>query len=188
MPSVSKIPQNINKYAIKCAKKICNEKLEIAKGIDINFDKTIRSESDYISGRVDGNDYEIRFNPKDVFVHNHPGGTELSYDDISTAIKNDVKKIFASTGQGYTSIDFTTVKKSVSKNDMYTWLFYAQSAAKKFIDELAPKPNDDMMTMFKKCLQRNEYFNNKLKEFAKLTGATFSDVKWSDYKTAKNNK
>ena len=39
MPSVSKIPQKINRYAIKEAYKIRNLDLEYAKGLDYTLDK-----------------------------------------------------------------------------------------------------------------------------------------------------
>lgn len=172
MPSLSKIPQSVNKYAIECAYKIRNKKVEFAKGIDFNIDK-ITAESKFIKGKKTAVKYNFATKPKDVFIHNHPsaivGADELSFNDIGAAIKSDVKKIFASTPEGYTSLDLTTVKKNIPKERMLQWILGIKVAWE--IKQLLPRSVEEKKIM---------HYNN-IKKFAKFSGATFSDVKWSDY-------
>ena len=184
MPSVSKIPQNINKYAIKCAHEIKNKEVEFAKGINFEHGK-ITSKSELVEGLRSTVSYDFAQSPKDVFVHNHPIFTntikELSHDDIATALKNGVQKIIAATKYGFTAIDFSTASKKISKEQMYEWIRLRQAlfqvkkmelGENKLLGDLAPK-----------MLEKIHY--QTLKDFAKYSGATFSDVKWADYKKVK---
>jgi len=172
LPSLSKIPQDINKYAIKCARKICNEKIEFAKGIDFKLDK-ITNQTDFRMGaekEIPKEVYNLELDPKDVFIHNHPpvpnSCRELSLQDVTLTVYRDIKKIFASTPEGYTSIDMTTVKKSLSKQEMLNWIF-AQA---------------EVLTIEKHIGENYilEHYKT-IRAFAKFTGATFSEVKWNDY-------
>jgi len=175
MPSVSKIHRDIHKYATKCAYEIRNREVEFAKGLRLNsnLDK-ILAESALVKGTKYEVDYNVIDSPKDILTHNHPDipntCTELSLQDITLATYRDIKKIYAATKDGYTSMDMTTVKKSLSKDKMLEWIF---AKAK-------------ILTIEK--LRRNNYGQKHyqtIRDFAKYTGATFSEVKWSDYDKVK---
>lgn len=172
MPSVSKIPQNINKYAIKCAYAIRNKKVEFAKGIDFKLDK-ITHQTDFRMGEaqeIPKEVYDLELDPKDIFIHNHPQipntCRELSLQDIALTVHRDVKKILASTSEGYTSMDMTTVKKSLSKQEMLNWIL-----ARAEVLTIAKHMGNNYIPKHYKTIRA----------FAKFTGATFSEVKWSDY-------
>lgn len=184
MIRISKIPENINRYAIECARKICNEPVENGKGIDFNLDK-IFSESDLFKGEKDHLFYDFGDNPKDIFVHNHPRNVPLSFNDINTAVEKGIKKIFASTKDSFTSMDFTTINESISKNDIGLWIIDADKKSLNVVKESNSKINgsnfDLGITLFN-ILKFREYLNGKLQEFAKFSGAIFENVKWSDFK------
>ncbi len=177
MPSVSKIPQNINKYVIKEAYKIKNKKVEYGKGFDFELN-IIKAKSKWVVGNNKSNNYDFEINPKDLFLHNHPvsfnTAYELSLGDIGTAVLYDVKKIFASHKDGYTSLDMTTVKKNISKKQMFNWVIGRKTIWE--IDSLLPKSLEEKKKMH----------YNDIKKFAKFSGATFSDFKWSDYPQLKS--
>lgn len=197
MPSVSKIPQNVNRYAIKCAYEIRNKSVvEYGKGIDFYLDK-IKTESLFIEGAVDKIKYPFDDNaPKDLFVHNHPKQTKLNLGDLFVAVVRGIKKVYASNKKGYTSVDFTTVKKSVSMDRMYNWLLEEKTDQKMMFNKLAEKFNSNLIYKFiPKSIKDfiiysiyNSHNYKKVKEFAKFSGATFSDVKWGDYKQLNKSK
>jgi len=177
MPSISKIPLDIHRYATKCAFDIRNKKVEYAQGINF-IDNQVVKKSRQKKGKLTTVKYNFKTKPKNVFWHNHVKSPdnfrELSHNDILVAIREDIKKIIASTEDGYTSIDFTTVKKDVTKQQMIEWMF-----CKRAIFNV-----EKLFAVAKENLEKIHY--NNLKDFAKFSGATFSDVKWSDYEKVKN--
>lgn len=190
MPSVSKIPKNINQYAIKYARKICQAPIEYGMGIDFNIDKITRV-SDVVEGTVGNVKYDFEYSPKDIFIHNHPANGNLSLQDIYTAVFNGTKKIFASTKIGFTAMDLTKTKKLRSKAEILNWLEVA--IIERDITQKTLEIEHNMLPIQDKNNRVKEY-NEKfltfqyeqLKKFAKFSGATFSNVKWSDYKKGKH--
>lgn len=176
MPKVSKIPKEINKYAIKCGRKICNEPIEWAKGIDFRFGK-ITKESEFIDGIEDTVWYDFSKNPKDIFIHNHPSGGSLSLEDILKAVNNNIRKIFAFSSLGFTSIDLNTIKQSVSKEKIIYWILNAKQ-----------RFNVNRVLLSDNIPNLKKIIYEEQKDFARFSGATFSDVKWSDYAKVKNKK
>lgn len=200
MPSVSKIPQNINKYAIECGYKIRNMPLEHAKGINFDMNK-ITSQSDLITGNWNSVNYPFHNLPKDIIIHSHPENFTFSCEDILTAIRCGVKKMFAFDKDGYFAMDFTTVKKNISKTDQLCFILNADEQSdflmdqrKKAIPRKHASTKNKKMTVSKlmKIIslknQWEETYKNNIKEFAKFSGATFSDVKWNDYEKVKRGK
>ena len=189
MPSVSKIPKNVNKYVTKCAFKIKNEALEHGKGVSF-FNGKISGESKIFIGTEYGVSFDNVNNPNDIFIHNHPSGAVLSNSDLFAAVSTDVKKVFASTPSGFTAMDLTTVKKSISKKEMLDCIRNEKEELGKFAKTLLEPYIKQFITIEKIPKEIYDNLNNKfgiilndkIKEFAKMTGATFSDVKWSDYK------
>lgn len=186
MTSVSKIPENINKYAIQWARNICTEPIENGKGIDF-FSKKIIKESELYKGTIDSlYNYDFRYEPKDIFIHNHPHGTPLSINDISAAAYCRIKKIFASTQNGYTAVDLTTIDKSITSKDIEIWATNSIGKCTNFIKELdclvdlAKNSEDKISIASTNNMKICNYLRNKLQEFAKFTGAIFEDIKWQD--------
>lgn len=194
MTGISKIPQNINQYAIQWAKKICNEPIEKGKGMDFvcndTFCHEVLQESDLIEGTQHHVNYDFRYDPHDIFVHNHPLGTPLSIDDINAAAQAKVKKIFASTKEGYTSLDLTTIEESpeVSRNTMGLWAMDANQEADILVSqlnqEMATKkdPLEQFFAVLNSQKRLNDFLTEKLSQFANFTGAIFENVKWDDLK------
>lgn len=122
MPSVSKIPQNANKYAIKRVFEINNEPLENAQGMYFYNGKVTR-ESELVCGTESTViNFDFKNNPKELVVHNHPNGIKLKLDDIYCAIYHKIKKIYVSTHSGFTALDLTTIKKTITKKEMLEWI------------------------------------------------------------------
>lgn len=182
---VSKIPENINKYAIEWAHKISDKPIECAKGIDFGAGKVL-AESGIVRGSENQVDYNFSRLPKDIYIHNHPANTPLNPLDIDVAIRRNVKKIIASTSDGFCSIDFTTINKHISKSEMEHWNDNATKETLKTFEELnekAKKPNANILELtmtLTKCIKQ------KLEEFAKFSGAIFEDVKWQDLEKLKS--
>lgn len=187
MPKVSKISDFVNKYATEWAYEISYKPIEYGKGINYRGDKIIR-ESELMPGRINGIDYPLAC-PKDIFVHNHVGSgpfySPLNFKDIDMALKIGVKKIFASTIEDFSAMDFTTVPKSLSKNSLRIWV----DSANKETDDLMKKLNFDKMNELEDIFEimrnnpkLNSYLIEKLKDFAKFSGAIFENIKWIDYK------
>lgn len=179
MPSVSKIPKCVNDYAVKCAYQIRNMHIEYAKGIDFERD-IIKCESEFVKGNRRSVAYPPPKSvnaPKDIFIHNHPSSSEINFIDIEAALSQNMKKIFASTPKGYTSIDFTTAKKS--KIEMQNWIKNFNRDSEIFYWELWRKTKEIGSEAVQ--IEKDNYEYKKLKEFAKFSGATFSVVKWNDY-------
>jgi len=176
MSKLSGIPQAANKYATKCAYVIRNKEFEVAKGINFRYSK-VSAESEFIEGLSSGIPYNPATHPSNLFVHNHPLGSDLSIMDIFLAIHTGIKKIFASTKQGFTAMDLTTAKKNISKKDMRDWILEAHE---RFRETTKTKWYE---TLTQEELERQQsIIHQTLKEFAKFSGATMSDVKWSDYR------
>lgn len=189
MPSVSKIPKNVNQYAIKYARKICQAPIEYGMGIDFNVDKITRI-SDVVEGTAKYVKYDHKYSPKDIFIHNHPAGSSISLEDIYISMHNGTKKIFASTKIGFTAIDLTKLKKSLSKDEMLNWLKIAiieRNIKKTRLEQEYNRiPIQNRNNNFKEYNDMFSTFHDELlKKFAKYSGATFSKVKWSDYKKLK---
>lgn len=175
MPKVSKVLQEANKYAHACCYKIRNQSIEYGKGIDFNASE-ITKKSKFIQGNTNSVDYNWKTDAKDIFIHNHPLGSRICHEDLLTAVSQGVKKIFASTSSGYTSFDFTTVKKSISNDTMLQWLSHQER-----IFCIQCYLSDNLSEIINKL-------RTSLKDFAKFSGATFSEVKWSDYEKVKNKR
>jgi hypothetical protein len=170
MASISKIPSNVNRYAIKCCYEIRNKPFEYLKGL--NFaNGNVTTKSKYIKGTTCNVTYNFSKNPKAIILHNHPfslGSSEvISLMDLYSIIFFDTKKIFASSPEGFTSMDLTTVKKT--KTEMLIWLY------NKIINWQDIKKN------IYSTRKKKKIYYNQIKEFADFSGAIFSDVKWSDY-------
>lgn len=193
MPSISKIPQHINQYATRLALEINNEPVENAMTIG-DYNKYIRL-SDPIKGAIGWTVVDVfDKSRKDIIVHNHPNGVVLSMQDVITAIAYDIKKIFASTNAGFTALDLTTTKKSISKNELLARSVKANEEMEIFANKLfvqqSIKPDINFYDIDQKIIKKMDDALDKegylkLKEFAKWSGAIFSDVKWSDYAKSK---
>lgn len=188
MPGISKIPENVNKYAIEWAKRICQEPVENAKGMDFSnwntlYDRVV-NESQLIQGFKHFVKYDFRYKPHDIFVHNHPGGTPLSIDDIDTAIFTNIKKIFASTKEGYTAVDLSAIKDSSEKTrkSLELWTINALSDQNVFVENLNRGLIRETISKNSKTKMISEYLTEKLNDFCKWSGAIFENVKWTDLK------
>lgn len=196
MPSVSKIHINIHRYATKCAFELRNKEIEFIKGIDFVGNK-VAKESQLFEGTSERVFYNCKKNPKDLLVHNHPGvcetEEELSIADLYTSVTGGVKKIYASNKNGFFAMDFTTAKKSITKKMMKKWLKNAMNEYDKelnkisvnrgFFDRLFKKDYKIELTF--EALEKIRELDNlpakQIRDFAKFSGATLSEVKWSDY-------
>lgn len=183
MANISQIPENINKYAIEWARKICTEPIENAKGLDF-WQGKITEESDIFSGQKSTVNYDFKFDPKDIFVHNHPQGTPLSIDDINAAVRSKIKKIFASTKDGYTALDLTPIEESpeISRNTMEFWTMDAVENQNNFFTEFQKKVINENISREDGTKIVTEYLLGKINDFCKWTGAIFENIKWSDLK------
>lgn len=188
MLRISRIPENVNKYAIGWAKRICQEPVENIKGMDFtnwntSYDRIV-NESQLIQGFSSHVNYDFRYNPHDVLVHNHPGGTPLSFYDISTAVFAGIKKIFASTKEGYTAVDLSVIQDSSEKTrkSLELWTLDAISDQNMFVKELDKGFIHEIVCKNSKTKMISEYLTEKLNVFCKLSGAIFENVKWTDLK------
>lgn len=185
MPTVSQIPEFVNRYAIDCAYKICDAPKEYAKGIAYKDNKIVR-ESKFISGTSKGVTYDYISGPKDIFVHNHPNqplepDSPLNFTDIRMAICAGTKKIFASTNNGFTAIDLTTAEQS--PKSLYSWAYDADVETDELIKELdakSLKSDFDFEIVSNNLAQLNTFLRTKLTAFANFSGAIFENVKWKD--------
>lgn len=188
MPSISKIPKSINEYAIKEAYKLRNSKIMQAKGLAISSDKIVM-ESPLIKG--DENSILIDYTsvPRDILICNNLGKMDnsLSLNSIRLALSDFIpdkykvdevtipiaKKLIMSNPEGFHAIDFTTVKKGVNSESMLDKL-------KGLILDLSL---GNMRIGAKDLSQKefNKLEKNMVDSFIKETGATHSEVKWSDY-------
>lgn len=178
MPTVSQIPEFINRYALQCAREICEKPIEYGKGINFTGDKIVQESELFTSGKVSRlDDYEFSNKPKDIFVHNHPQGGLLNFQDILTAWDKKVKKIFASTKDGVSSMDFTTVDGSIEKGYIRSWIISAHGDSLKLLYVLLKCKTETKS----ECLRN--FLGRKLERFAQISGATFENAKWADYKS-----
>lgn len=195
MPGISKVPEKINKYALEWARKISKEPIDNGIGFDFIggdtfFDRVLQESPVYKGTEHNLNNFDFRREPHDIFVHNHPLGGPLSMEDVFVAANKKVKKIFASTQSGFTSLDFTPIVESpeISRNTMEQWAYQASRDSHKYKEEL-----DDIVLMEKNPKKRiwvsienniklQEYLNEKLKEFAKFSGAIFENLWWAELK------
>jgi len=197
MPSASKIPQNINKYAVQQLFRIRNKFVENLALIDFEpINKSITRDSDFIAFERDEIKGAHLLNPKDLALHNHPSGYYIpSIEDIKAALTFGLKKLYTASSSGFSSIDFTTAKKSLSADDMLElvtkkeyefenqWNNYMlKNSLKRGLKRILFKPVPDRLTWeSENCNKYQSMFKNKIIEFSKITGTTLSDVKWSDY-------
>lgn len=188
MPGISRIPENINQYAIQWAKKICHEPIENGKGLDFHRGRIIQESRVCIGSSNSLNNYDFRYEPKDIFVHNHPYGSPLSLYDVSTAAFLKMKKIFASAKHGYTAMDFTTAYDHITSEDMDNWAIKANKECMDFIRDLdrtvdlEQDSGKRIMVAELNNIKIADYLRTKLQQFAEYSGATFENVKWTDFK------
>lgn len=195
MPGISKIPENINKYALEWARKICKEPVENGIGFDFIggntfFDRVLQESPVYKGTEHHLVNFDFRGEPHDIFVHNHPLGSPLSMEDVFIAVNKKVKKIFASTQCGFTSLDFTPITESaeMSRNTMEIWADQAVRDSHKYKEELdnvtsiEKNPKEKIWVSIENNIKLQEYLNEKLKEFAKFSGAIFENLWWSELK------
>lgn len=176
---VSKIPADINNYAIQWAHKIARQPIEYAKGINFNAEKILQ-ESDLIKGSENSVKYNFLNQPKDIYIHNHPGNTPLNPVDIDVAIRRNIKKMFAATTEGFCAIDFTTVKKGVSKSQLQKWNESATKESIKTFEKLNKKAMEKNANITELTKILSDYLKSILSEFADFSGAIFEDVKWNE--------
>jgi len=184
--NISQIPESINRYAVDWAYKIRDRSVECAKGFDIK-DGKVFDESDLMIGLQNSINYDFKYDPKDIIVHDHPGiiSAPLSFQDIYVSVNNGVKKIFASTPEGYTSMDFTTRENIVSKKSIVEWLKNAITEQKCLQSELRSEYRDfnaSSLQSEKMGLILREFLIRKMDDFSRLTGSTFEKIKWNDLK------
>ncbi len=175
--ATSKIPKHANQYALNLAFEIRNKPVEFAKGFNYSSDK-ITLQSDFIKGKLTSVHYDYNNLPSNIFIHNHPNGTLIGIQDLILAAKNGVKKVIASHKKGYSCFDLTTIKQNKSSGDIIDYLINIDNELKQvkeiLIEKVANPQNREQM-FFK-------YKLDKLISFAKETGATFSQVQWSDFR------
>lgn len=185
MPTVSQIPEFVNRYAVECAYKICDAPIEYAKGIAYKNDRIVK-ESKFIPGTNKGVTYDSINGPKDIFVHNHPNqplepDSPLNFTDIRMAICAGTKKIFASTNEGFTAVDFTTANQS--PKSIYRWAYDADNETDELMKELdskSLKSDFDFEIISNNLAQFHDFLITKLNAFANFSGAIFENVKWKD--------
>lgn len=181
MPGISKIPENINKYAINWARKICREPIEFTKSVNYSNGKVLNDNFNLIKGNSTQCLINVKSNHPDILIHNHPNNTMLDFQDICTAIKAHAKKILASGVNGFTAMDFTTASKS--DLEMLSWAHKANQETQKFVKEMIKKvkaTKTGFSAYVEGYINTQEYLSKKLKEFADFSKATFENVEWTD--------
>ena len=197
MPSISDIPQDINKYAVQQLFRIRNKFVENLALIDFEpINKSITRDSDFIAFERDEIKDAHLYNPKDLALHNHPSGYYTpSIEDIKAAVTLGLKKLYVSSHFGFSSVDFTTAKKSMSTNDMLELITKKEyeletqwnkcmlkNSLKRVLNRILFKPVPDRLTWEIENSNANQsMLKTKLIEFSKATGVILSDIKWSDY-------
>lgn len=176
MPTISQIPEFVNRYAIDCAYQIRAASIEYGKGLDYSGNKIVR-ESELVQGKLSSLYYDFNNGPKDIFVHNHPKGASLNFTDIALAMQKKVKKIYASTKEGFTAMDFTTMDKSIDIGYLNLWAIAAKGDSQKYLDK-SMKEIREANSIF---VPFKDFLSRKLEQFVKISGATFEKVKWEDY-------
>lgn len=193
MSSISKIAKNVNQYAIKETYKLRNYSEACVKGIRIHDNKIM--ETNIIQGEHSPLTIDYRNIPRDILIYNNPnqanktkfGNVSLNFIYSSlveslnpllspTLQKHDFKllptqKFIISNPEGFDAIDFTTAKKGVTKDAM--------------LEFLSDATEDLLIKTHKKSMAPKELMKleeQKIKKFLNDTGATYSKVKWSDYK------
>lgn len=195
MPGISKIPDNINKYAIEWARRICKEPIENGIGFDFMcrdtfLDRVLQESPVYKGTEHKLGNFDFEREPHDIFIHNHPVDLPLSLDDVFVAVEKKIKKIFASTNFGFTSLDFTPIIecKEVSRNTMEQWAYHKSREANKYVDELnhisemEQNPKEKPWVIMGNHIKCYDYLTSMLEEFANFSGAIFEKVDWWELK------
>lgn len=188
MIGISRISKNVNDYAIEWGRKICLEPIENAKGMNTNYGdifNEIVQESNLIQGTRSSIDPSyFKYQPHDIFVHNHPEGTPLNINDLDAAVRMNMKKIFAFTKDGFTSIDLTAAENSprVSRNTMGLWTMEAINYQNCFVQDLQKRAWDENITREDGQQIISKFLLEKINDFCKWSGAIFENLKWSDLK------
>jgi len=191
MATISKIPQEVNRYSIKRAIQIRHKNVEHLKLIKFERNE-VWLETPFIKGTKNKVQLPVSQPCYDILIHNHPDGFALpSYADIVVALQLEMKKIFVSADGGFSSIDFTTAKKNMSNaqicnqakvlEDVYTDAYFTEGPKfllKNIINFLILEPMLDSKSFDKACAA---FCRRKIVDFARKTGVTFSEVKWNDY-------
>lgn len=187
IPGTSKIPSNVNSYALQWGRRICAKPVEnivgmdyICRGVydDVVHNKVI-SESPLFVGSVDTARYDFKRYPHDIIVHNHPKMTPLSLDDVDAAVYYQIDEIVASTKAGYTSLDTTTIKDfREARPEILLMTQRAIHEQNNFVDSFYSHKLKESTVQNYDLKIITEFLLDKISDFCNVTGAIFKRGKW----------
>jgi hypothetical protein len=179
--NLSSITKTANKKALGACFRLRNEFLE-------NF--ILVKNSGEISERFTGGKSSICIVGKicsDCFVHNHPSsiidgqkivGGYVNIDDFFASIQNGIKKVFASTEDGFTSMDFS--RSTVSKEKALKILAEHKKKFTENYSKIILSYNEGSLNIKEVKNLYDKLIDNMNIKLAKETGWIYSKVNWVD--------